>query len=92
MFRDLKSHLGLRKAAVKSSRRLERLLLGYQLAYMLLYLTGAHLSRRWQNYVCSKPNASPVWMALQAIPLLLAPRHQPYLAQSYLAVLSLESG
>lgn len=92
MFRDLKSTLGLRKAAVRTTRRLERLLLGYQLAYLLLYLIGAHLPSRWQSYMCSKHNTSPVWRAIHALPLLFIPRYRKTWFNRIWPTLRLETG
>ena len=92
MFRDLKSTLGLRKASVHSTRRLERLLLGYQLAYLLLYLIGAPLPSRWQNYVCSKPNTSIVWLAIHALHHFPTRRYRRTWANRIWPLLRLETG
>jgi transposase len=46
MFGDLKNTLGLRKAHLKGDNRLNRLLLGYQIAHLILSLVGFHIPKR----------------------------------------------
>lgn len=76
MFRDVKSRLGLRQARVKDEERLARLLLGYQIAYLILCLVGLHLLKRWQRYLASRPRLSFTWLALEALQRLIHPRHR----------------
>jgi transposase len=65
MFRDLKNTLGLRKAHLKDENRLNRLLLGYQIAYLILSLVGFHVPKRWHQYFFSRPSLSVIWLALR---------------------------
>ena len=76
MFRDLKSTLGLRKAHLKDEERLTRLLLGYQIAYLILSLIGFRVPKRWHNYFSSRPSLSVIWFGLHALQLCLKPRHR----------------
>ena len=75
MFRDLKSSLGLQRARPKDESRLTRLLLGFQIAYLILSLVGLHVPRRWQQRLCSRPKLSFIPLALQASELFELPRH-----------------
>jgi hypothetical protein len=75
MFRDFKSILGLRKARLKDEERLTRLLLGYQIAYLILSLIGFQVPKRWHRYFSSRPSLSVIWLALHALELCLKPRH-----------------
>jgi len=64
MFRDLKSRLGLTQAHLKDEERLARLLLGFQIAYLILALIGSHLPQRWQTYLASRDRLSYVQLGL----------------------------
>jgi hypothetical protein len=92
MFRDLKSTLGLRQAYLKHEARLARLLLGYQVAYLILSLIGLHVPRRWHRYLSSRPRLSLIWLALQSLPLLNMPRHSKVWRRHIWPALWLESG
>ena len=92
MFRDLKSTLGLRQAYLKDEARLARLLLGYQIAYLILSLIGLHVPRRWQQYLSSRPRLSLIWLALQSLHLLNMPRHSKVWRRHIWPALCLESG
>lgn len=92
MFRDLKSTLGLRKARVKDEDRLARLLLGYQLAYLILAIIGLHVPRRWHKYLSSRPNVSLIWAALEVQDLLRKPRHRKVWYHSIWPALFPETG
>ena len=70
MFRDFKSRLGLRQAHLKDEQRLARLLLGYQVAYLILALIGLHTPKRWQSYLSSRRRAGLAWLALNALDLI----------------------
>ncbi len=76
MFRDMKSRLGLRQAAVTHEDRLHRLLLGYQLAHFILWLVGLRVPKRWQRYFSSRDRLSHVWLALKALPRFRERRHR----------------
>jgi hypothetical protein len=92
MFRDLKSTLGLRKAHLKDEDRLTRLLLGYQIAYLILSLIGFQVPRRWHDYFSSRPSLSVIWLALRALELCLKPRHHKVWRRHIWPALWLESG
>jgi hypothetical protein len=92
MFRDLKSTLGLRKAHLKDENRLNRLLLGYQIAYLILSLVGFHVPKRWNRYFSSRPSLSIIWLALRALELCLKPRHRKVWRRHICPALSLQSG
>ena len=92
MFRDLKSTLGLRRARLKDEGRLTRLLLGYQIAYLILSLVGLHTPRRWQRYCCSRSRLSFIYLALQALELAKLPRHAKVWRRHIWPALWLESG
>lgn len=92
MFRDMKSRLGLRHAAVTHEERLNRLLMGYQLAHFILWLIGTHLPRRWQRYFSSRERLSQVWLALQALPRLRQKRHRKLWRRHIQPVLYSQSG
>jgi hypothetical protein len=47
----------LRKACLQDENRLARLLLGYQIAYLILSLITRHTSKRWQSSLSSRPRA-----------------------------------
>jgi hypothetical protein len=92
MFRDLKSLLGLRRANLNDEDRLARLLLGYQIAYLILSLVGFQVPRRWHDYFSSRPDLSIIWVALQALELCLKPRHQKVWRRHIWPALWLQSG
>jgi hypothetical protein len=92
MFRDLKSTLGLRQAHLKDEDRLTRLLLGYQIAYLLLSLIGFQVPKRWHKYFSSRPSLSIIWMALRTLDLCLKPRHRKVWRRHIWPALWLESG
>ncbi len=92
MFRDLKSTLGLRQARLKDENRLARLLLGYQLAYLILSLIGLHAPKRWQRYLSSRPRLSILRLGLQTLALLQNPRHRKVWQRHIWPALLLESG
>lgn len=50
LFRDMKSRLGLNQAAETHEERLNRLLMGYQVAHFLVFLVGLRLPKRWRRY------------------------------------------
>lgn len=75
MFRDLKSRLGLTQAHLKDEERLARLLLGFQIAYLILALIGLHLPKRWQAYLASRDRLSFVQLGLWSLEWLYVPRH-----------------
>lgn len=75
MFRDLKRTLGLRRTHLKDEERLARLLLGYELAYLILPFIGFQVPKRWHKYFSSRPSLSVIWLALHALELCLKPRH-----------------
>ena len=70
MFRDFKSRLGLRKSHLQDEKRLNRLLLGYQIAYLILALVALNTPKRWQAYLSSRPRAGLAWLALEVLALL----------------------
>ncbi|MFL7793618.1 MAG: hypothetical protein AB8I69_15860 [Anaerolineae bacterium] len=76
MFRDLKSTLGLRRAHLKDEERLTRLLLGYQIAYLIFSLIDLQVPKRWHSYFSCRPGLSIVWLALQTLHLCLKPRYR----------------
>jgi hypothetical protein len=76
MFRDMKSRLGLRQAAVTHEQRLYRLLLGYQLAHFILWLVGLRVPKRWQRHFSSRDRLCQVWLALKALPRFRKRRHR----------------
>jgi hypothetical protein len=92
MFRDLKSRLGLTQAHLKDEARLARLLLGFQIAYLILALIGLHLPKRWQAYLASRDRLSFVQLGLWALEFLQVPRHHKVWHRFVLPALFLESG
>lgn len=76
MFRDMKSRLGLRQAALNHEARLNRLLMGYQLAHFILWLIGTAIPRRWHRFFASRDRLSQVWLALHALPWFRLPAYQ----------------
>lgn len=93
MFRDFKSRLGLRCADLKDADRLARLLLGYQIAYLILALIAVHTPRRWRRYLCSRDRTGLAWLALNVLQLLHdRPRHRPLWRRRIWPVLLLQSG
>ena len=92
MFRDLKSRLGLTQAHLKDEERLARLLLGFQIAYLILALIGLHLPKRWQAYLASRDRLSFVQLGLWAIEWLFTSTHQKVWQRHVLPALFLESG
>lgn len=92
MFRDLKSLLGLRQARLKDENRLARLLLGYQIAYFILFVIGFHVPRRWHQKLASRDRLSTVWVALEAISLLTRPRYHATWRRHIWPALLCESG
>ena len=92
MFRDFKSRLGLRRALLKDEHRLSRLLLAYQLAYLILCLIGLHTPIRWQAYFSSRNRLSFVWLALAALELFAKPRHRKVWRHHVWPALLLQSG
>jgi hypothetical protein len=92
MFRDLKSTLGLRKAHLKDEERLTRLLLGYQIAYLILSLIGFRVPKRWHHYFSSRPSLSVIWLGLHALELCLKRRHRKVWRRHIWPALWLESG
>jgi hypothetical protein len=92
MFRDLKSTLGLRRAFLKDEMRLTRLLLGYQLAYLILSLIGFRVPRRWQSYCCSRSSLSFITLAIHSLSLMQRPRHAKVWVNRIWPALLLESG
>ena len=92
MFRDLKSRLGLTQARLKDEARLARLLLGFQIAYLILAIIGLHLPKRWQAYLASRDRLSFVQLSLWAIEWLFTPDHRKVWQRHVLPALFLESG
>jgi hypothetical protein len=92
MFRDLKSRLGLSRAHLKDEERLARLLLGFQIAYLILALIGLHLPKRWQAYLSSRDRLSFIQLGLWALDWLNVPIHQKVWRRLVLPALFLESG
>jgi len=92
MFRDLKSRLGLNQAHLKDEERLARLLLGFQIAYLILALIGMHLPKRWQAYLASRDRLSIVQLGLWAIEWLSTSAHRKVWQRHVLPALFLESG
>ncbi len=92
MFRDLKSHLGLTQAHLKDEERLARLLLGFQIAYLILALIGLHLPKRWQAYLASRERLSFVQLGLWALKWLNVSLHQKVWQRFVLPAFFLESG
>ncbi len=75
MFRDLKSHLGLTRAHLKNEERLAHMLLGFQIAYLILVLIGLQLPKRWQDYLASRQRLSFFQFGLWALEWLVTPVH-----------------
>jgi hypothetical protein len=92
MFRDFKSHLGLDHVQLEDEQRLARLLLGFQIAYLILCLIGLHTPERWQKYFSSRSRSSFIWLALHALKFLDHPRHAKVWNRHIWPVLLLESG
>lgn len=92
MFRDLKSRLGLTRAHLKDEERLARLLLGFQIAYLILALIGLHLPKRWQAYLASRDRLSFVQLGLWALDWLFLPMHKKVWSRWVVPALFLESG
>lgn len=92
MFRDFKSRLGLDQAHLKDEHRLARLLLGFQIAYLILCLIGLHAPPRWQQYFSSRSRSSFIWLALHALEFLHHPRHVKVWNNHLWPALLLESG
>lgn len=92
MFRDLKSRLGLTQAHLKDEERLARLLLGFQIAYLILALIGLHLPERWQAYLASRDRLSFVQLGLWALQWLDIPAHQKVWHRFVLPALFIQSG
>lgn len=92
MFRDLKSRLGLSQAQLKHEDRLARLLLGFQIAYLILALIGLHLPKRWQAYLASRERLSFVQLGLWAALWLFIPAHHKVWQHYVFPALSLQSG
>ena len=92
MFRDLKSRLGLKQAHLKDEERLARLLLGFQIAYLILALIGLHVPDRWQAYLASRDRLSFVQLGLWALAWLVMPMHQKVWNRRIVPALFLESG
>ena len=92
MFRDLKSRLGLTRAHLKDEERLARLLLGFQIAYLILALIGLHLPKRWQAYLASRDRLSFVQLGLWALDWLFLPMHKKVWNRWVVPALFLESG
>jgi hypothetical protein len=92
MFRDLKSRLGLRRAFLRDEHRLCRLLLGFQIAYLILCIIGLHTPKRWQAYLSSRDRLSFVWLALGALDLFRRPRHRKVWRRHVWPALLLETG
>ena len=92
MFRDFKSRLGLHQANLKDEHRLARLLLGFQIAYLILCLVGLHTPGRWQKYFSSRSASSFIWLALHALQFLNHPRHAKVWHRRIWPALLLESG
>lgn len=92
MFRDLKSRLGLSQAHLMHEERLARLLLGFQIAYLILALIGLHLPKRWQAYLACRNRLSFIQLGLWALDWLNVPIHQKVWRRFVLPALSLESG
>jgi hypothetical protein len=92
MFRDLKSRLGLTHAHLKDEERLTRLLLGFQIAYLILALIGLHVPKRWQAYLASRDRLSFFQLGLWALQWLNIPLHQKVWRRYVFPSLFLESG
>jgi hypothetical protein len=92
MFRDFKSRLGLRQADLKDEQRLARLLLGFQIAYLILCLVGLHTPDRWQKYFCSRSASSFIWLALHALQSLDHPSHAKVWQRHIWPALLIQSG
>jgi len=92
MFRDLKSRLGLKRAHLKDEDRLARLILGFQIAYLILALIGLHLPKRWQAYLASRDRLSFVQLGLWALEWLNVPRHHKVWRRLVRPALFFESG
>jgi hypothetical protein len=92
MFRDLKSRLGLNQVRLKDEERLARLLLGFQIAYLILALIGLHLPERWQAYLASRDRLSFIQLSLWALEWLMVPMHQKVWNRWVIPALFLESG
>lgn len=92
MFRDFKSTLGLRKVQLKDEQRLARLLLGYQIAYLILFIIGFNAPKRWQRYLCSRDRLSLIWFAARVLLLATRPRHRKVWRRLIWPALLLQSG
>jgi hypothetical protein len=92
MFRDLKSRLGLTHARLKDEERLARLLLGFQIAYLILALIGLQLPKRWQAYLASRERLSFVLLGLWALDWLNVPAHEKVWRRFVRPVFFIESG
>jgi hypothetical protein len=92
MFRDFKSRLGLRRAFLKDEHRLSRLLLAYQIAYVVLCLIGLHTPKRWHAYLSSRDRLSFVCLPLGALDLFAQPRHRKVWHRHVWPALAFESG
>ena len=92
MFRDLKSRLGLNQAHLKDEQRLARLLLGFQIAYLILALTGLYLPKRWQSYLASRDRLSFFLLGLWARQWLVSPAHHKVWHRFVFPALLIESG
>lgn len=68
MFRDLRTHPGLEESRVAEVERLERLMLGLVLAYLVLARVGLFaVSRRFAARVISWGKASFIFLALEYV-------------------------
>lgn len=68
MFRDLKTHLGLEESRVADVERLERLMVGLVLAYLVLALVGLFaMSQDFAARVISWGKASFIFLALEYV-------------------------
>jgi rhamnose utilization protein RhaD (predicted bifunctional aldolase and dehydrogenase) len=76
MPRDVKNALGLRKARRKDEQRLTRLLMGYQIAYLILPMSGCRVPKRWHDCFSSRPSLSVISLARHALDLYLKPGHR----------------
>lgn len=91
MFRDLKSRLGLTRVHLKDEERLARLLLGFQITYLILALIGLHLPKRWQAYLASRDRLGFVQLGLWALEWLHVPIHHKAWRRFVLPAFSLET-
>jgi len=65
MFRDFKQHLGLERSRVTGSARLERLMLGMVLAYLVLALIGLGVEPGFVAEVISWGKGSIIFLGLE---------------------------